>query len=76
MLFTILGFVLIIALAVIVFFLFYLRSLKETPKNKREWEVELKFQIYGIQGFLADILFRFRNRVGELLTNAFDNDVK
>ena len=48
------------------FILYYNRSTKEMPKNRREMKVEIWYQIYGILGFVEDLALRFQNKVGEL----------
>lgn len=52
--------------AVISFLIYFLRSSKEIPKSYRELVVEAKFQAYGVPGFFEDVIFRYRNKIGEI----------
>lgn len=55
------------ALGAAAFAVFYfMKSSKEMPKNMKELWIELQVQHSGTQGLVEDLLFRSRNKVGEL----------
>lgn len=54
------------AVALLGFLVYFLRSSKEMPKNGRDIVIEAKFQVYGVTGFLEDVVMRWWNKVGEL----------
>lgn len=48
---------------------FFLRTSKEMPKNFKEFQIEASMQIGGAAALVEDTFLRFKNKVGEFLSD-------